>query len=112
MKADKLHALWNVLALTGMRRGEALALKWNDVSVDYKRISIRRAMTQASGKVYLAVPKALQGRAIDLFPETAAALRRHKRAETRWHSKVTGSSFIFQRPEGGLLNPGSVTRGS
>lgn len=25
--------------------------------------------------------------------------------------KVTGSSYIFQRPDGGLLSPGSVTQG-
>lgn len=40
---DEHYALWVVLAHTGMRRSEALALRWNDVEVKNQRIAIRRA---------------------------------------------------------------------
>lgn len=100
--------MWNLLALTGMRRGEALALNWADISADYSHISIKRAMTRAGGRVYIAAPKALQGRSIDLLPETASALRRYKRA-VNGTKKVTGGTYMFHRPNGDLLNPSSVT---
>ena len=40
---DVLHELWCVMAFTGMRRGEAVALKWKDIDFSTKVISIRRA---------------------------------------------------------------------
>ena len=44
--ADKspLHAPWHVLAMTGMRRGELLALRWRDIDLDAGTISIRRSV--------------------------------------------------------------------
>jgi integrase len=35
-------ALWTVLAMTGMRRGEALSLRWRDIDLDGACIRIRR----------------------------------------------------------------------
>jgi integrase len=34
---------WRVLAYTGCRRGEALALRWRDLDVDGARLSVRRS---------------------------------------------------------------------
>ena len=34
VQGDELEALWVVLAMTGMRRGEALGLKWRDVDLE------------------------------------------------------------------------------
>jgi integrase len=36
-------ALWHVLAFTGMRRGEALALRWRDLDLDEATVRIRRS---------------------------------------------------------------------
>jgi integrase len=38
------HTAWYVLAMTGMRRGVLLALRWRDVDLDAGRISIRRSV--------------------------------------------------------------------
>src|SRR4051812_19148488 len=35
---------WRLLAYTGMRRGEALALRWRDVDLDAGRIAVRRTL--------------------------------------------------------------------
>jgi integrase len=37
------YALWHTLAMTGMRRGEALALRWRDVDLEAGTLSIRRS---------------------------------------------------------------------
>src|SRR3954451_862502 len=34
---------WRLLAYTGMRRGEALALRWRDVDLDAARLAVRRS---------------------------------------------------------------------
>lgn len=46
---DDLFTLWRVIAYTGMRRSEALALRWSDVDVKHSRISIRRRPTSRPG---------------------------------------------------------------
>ena len=40
-------ALWRLLATTGMRRGEALGLKWADVDLVNGRLSINRTLVQS-----------------------------------------------------------------
>jgi integrase len=40
---DELFAAWQLLAATGMRRGEALGLRWGDVDLSASRVSIRRS---------------------------------------------------------------------
>jgi integrase len=37
------HVLWRTLAYTGMRRGEALALRWRDVDLDAAAVRVRRS---------------------------------------------------------------------
>ena len=37
------HAPWHVLAYTGMRRGELLALRWQDIDLDAATVSVRRS---------------------------------------------------------------------
>ena len=37
-------ALWHVLAYTGMRRGELLALRWQDIDLDAATVSVRRSV--------------------------------------------------------------------
>ena len=43
---DRLVALWHLIATTGMRRGEALGLQWEDVDLDAGRLSIKRTLIQ------------------------------------------------------------------
>ncbi|MEX5718438.1 tyrosine-type recombinase/integrase [Geodermatophilus maliterrae] len=39
-----LAMCWRLLAATGMRRGEALALRWRDVDIGAARIAVRRSV--------------------------------------------------------------------
>jgi len=37
---DRLLALWWLIALRGLRRGEAAGLRWCDLDLDRRRVSI------------------------------------------------------------------------
>ena len=41
---------WRLLAATGMRRGEALALRWRDVDLDAGRLAVRRSVGVVKAK--------------------------------------------------------------
>ena len=51
------HALFSVLYYMGCRRGEALALTWNDIDFDKGMIRIYKSMSYALGKPTLTTPK-------------------------------------------------------
>ena len=52
-KHDRLGALWHLLAWTGLRRGEALALTWDDVDLEGGSLSVRRALIPNGREVVL-----------------------------------------------------------
>jgi integrase len=71
---------WRVLAYTGARRGEVLALRWRDLDMDGGRLSVRRSVgiirTKGEGAELVEGPtKSGRERAVDLDPHTIAALR-------------------------------------
>lgn len=83
---DELHPAWTILAMTGMRRGEVLALRWGDVDFEAGRLAVRRSVTlvQTKGEgeeVLVGPPKSGKPRVIDLAPQTLATLRAHRAAQ-------------------------------
>lgn len=80
---DEMREAWSLLALTGMRRGEALALRWGDVDFDGATIAVRRAVTLVKTKgegeqLVVGTPKSGKARVIDVDPQTLATLRDHR----------------------------------
>lgn len=73
------RALFSLLLASGMRPGEALALRWSDIDEDKGRVSIQRAL-QKNGKVWsLEEPKTPRSRrSIPLPPSVMADLKEHK----------------------------------
>jgi integrase len=80
-----LHAAWYVLAMTGMRRGELLALRWRDIDLEAGTISIQRSVGVVRNKgegaqIREKTPKTKRSRrVIDIDPDTVAVLRAWKR---------------------------------
>ena len=50
---DRHHALSFLIATTGLRRAEALALRWSDLDLDQARLTIRQTVTVANGVIVL-----------------------------------------------------------
>ena len=83
-KNSDLYPAWHVLAMTGMRRGELLALRWRDVSLDAATMVIRRSagLIRNAGEgatIEEGPTKTGRPRVIDLDPGTVAVLRAWKR---------------------------------
>ncbi len=57
VRGDKLEALYVLAVHTGMRQGELLALKWEDVDLIEGVIRIRRTLARSRGRIALGEPK-------------------------------------------------------
>ena len=113
---SQLNAAWLVLAMTGMRRGELLALRWRDIDLDAGTISIRRSVgvVKTKGKPEQLVEgstKTCRPRVIDIDPATAAVLRAWKSERGALALQLArGSSVAFGNIEGSFRHPETFSR--
>jgi integrase len=102
---------YRLLAYTGMRRGELLALRWRDLDTDAGRLSVRRSVgvVKSKGKgeqVIEGQTKTGRQRSVDLDPQTVAALCGWRLARASLDLRlVRDESLMFAYLEGGYLNP-------
>ena len=106
-KEDRLFALWRLLAFTGMRRGEALALKCADMRFAQRQLAIRRAFGVSDRELYVTRPKTDAERVIELDAETVKIMRSHLRRDGL---KESSDDWIFTNRDGRPLTPTSVTK--
>lgn len=77
-RGDKLEALYVLAIYTGMREGELLGLKWEDVDLNRGVLRIRRTLTRNGGKVALGETKTPSSRrTIHLTQGAIQALKTH-----------------------------------
>ena len=113
---SELHAAWHVLSHTGMRRGEALGLRWRDVDLDAATITVRRSAglirTKGGGAEVKEGPtKTGKPRVVDLDPGTKGVLRAWKRdraALSRWLAR--DDSLVFGDINGHHRQPEHFSR--
>ena len=136
-KDDRLHGLWVLLSTLGMRRGEALGLRWEDVrfwgevirdeagapvldeeghEVTRERgsIAIRRNRVSVGGKATEGMPKTGRARVVPLTPSCIAALRGQTAQQLsdsdKWGDAWQDTGYIYTT-EGGLpLHPERATK--
>jgi integrase len=110
---DQLHPLWFVIATTGLRRAEALALRWTDL--DGARLTIRQTVTVADGVIIWQrnAKSDDSERSIALDTRTLAVLHDHRRRQLErrlaagpaWSTNDQDRDLIFTRPDGTAIPP-------
>ena len=77
-RGDRLEALYVLAVTTGLRQGELLGLKWDDVDLEAGTLQVRRTLTTAKGGPVLSAPKTKGSRRTVKLSQTALqALRSH-----------------------------------
>ena len=112
---DRLYALWHTISLTGMRRGEAIGLRWSDVDLEAGRLAVRRALIPNGREVIVSEPKTAKGRrVIALDALTVEVLKaqaaRQLDEQHEWDEAWVETGLVFTQENGAALDPDSVTR--
>src|SRR5215217_9134704 len=83
-RRDCLEALYILAVHTGLRQGELLGLKWEDVNLEAGTLQVRRTLTTAKGGPVLRAPKTKASRrTVKLSPTALEALRSHLERQLR-----------------------------
>jgi len=74
--------LFALIAATGMRKGEALALRWSDIDLDGGVIHVRGTLSRVGNRLVVTTPKTRAGkRTLHISDGLVAVLRAHRLAQ-------------------------------
>lgn len=106
VRGDRLEAAWRLAAMTGMRRGEVLGLRWGDIDLAAARVSIRNAIVTVAYEVLESSPKSHQARVVDLDPATVDTLRAHRQKRSDELGREPGEhELVACALDGGPIHP-------
>jgi len=82
LEGTRFHLAALLAVGTGMRRGELLGLRWQEVDLKAGKLAVRQNLQQTSSGLLFKSPKTAKGqRSISLMPSTVTALKQHKRRQ-------------------------------
>lgn len=109
--------MWRALVMllldSGCRRGEAVALRWDDVDLKtgYTQVKGNAQYTVEKGK-YITTPKSGKGRMVIINQPVLAILKEWKREQAKLllSMGLPHTGFIFIQDDGEMLNPNAPTK--
>lgn len=116
---DRLYPAFLLGAMTGLRRGELLGLRWSDVDLEAKRVSIQRALIAPRYVMQFSDVKTDSGRRLVALDDvTVAALKAHRSAQVRerlafgrgWGEHPLADDLVFRDELGGPCVPHIFTQ--
>ena len=114
---DRFEALYVLAITTGLRRGELLGLRWDDVSMERSTLRVGRALVREGGRHTLGETKTRRGRRqINLTPRTVSTLKAHRKKQLEEKIKLSGlykdHGLIFATRVGTPINPENLVNRS
>lgn len=116
LQDDPLGPLYLTALYTGARRGELIALRWQDVDLERGTIQITRTAQRIRGKgVVWSEPKTAKSRRMIVLPDGAVELlwthrKRQLEQRLRMGPLYEDHDLVFARPDGKPYNAEHVTQ--
>jgi integrase len=115
LKTHRNEALYALMLSTGLRRGEALGLKWEDVDLNSGVILVRRQLKREQGRLLTSDTKTAKSRrAVHLPAPMIATLKAHRARQSADHLKIgnawSDSGHVFTTTIGTPIDPRNVYR--
>jgi integrase len=115
VRGHRLEAVVSVATAMGLRQGEMLGLRWDDVDLENHRLRIRGQLQRIDGQLRIVEPKSKRSRRTLTMPSaTVIALREHRirQLEERLAAgdKWSDFGFVFSTATGTPLDERNVRR--
>ena len=96
------RTFYNLLLFAGLRRGEALGVKWSDYNAQEKTLTINRNITpdkEAVSKTCIKSTKTGRSRVVPIADELAVLLEKRRNDVIQKYGEVSPDWFIFGKDE-------------
>jgi integrase len=124
-KEDRLYCLFLLETVTGMRKGEILGLKWDDISMEQKKLRVHNNLCivknnsnksgESKTKLILQDPKTIKSkRTLPLSDYMIQELKKHKNRQNQeklvYRDVYEDKGMVFARLDGSFINPRELLR--
>ncbi|MFJ2937435.1 tyrosine-type recombinase/integrase [Streptomyces sp. NPDC087219] len=113
-RRDPLYAAFVLAIAMGLRRGEIVGLRWNDIDLENRVLLVRQQVQRRRGVLYNDETKGRRSRAIPLPAMCLAPLRWHRmRQKTTYEAAGTewsATGYVFATRSGRPVEPRNVHR--
>ncbi len=112
---DRLFPAFHLAANTGLRRGEVLGLKWDDIDFEAPSLSVRRTLLELGGSLSESKPKTrTSDRQVALDARMVTVLRKWRKTQLE-DGLAMGhgydlAGFLFTRADGEPVHPDFLTK--
>ena len=100
---DRFEALYVLAIHRGLREGELLGLKWDDLDLEHGTLAVRRTLSETKTGHRFEAPKNGTGRNIKLTTGVVEALKRHRKRQLEERMRFAGL-----REDHGLIFPNQL----
>ena len=112
---DRLYALYLLTIHTGLREGEVLGLRWQDIDLERGVLSVRQTVVRIGAKIAIGQPKSKNSyRTVALSNTVVQALKSHRRIilseQLQAGSRYESNDLVFPTTLGTLMNPSNLRR--
>jgi len=113
-KNHRLEALYSVALTLGLRQGEALGLRWQDVDLQMGYLRVARQLQRFNGVFELVEPKTTRSRRTIVMPPSVTRVLAQHRSRQDQERDAAGPAWkegglVFTRPDGYPLDGTVVT---
>lgn len=107
--------MYELIAMTGLRRGEGVGLRWEDGDLDARVLRVRQTITDVAGHSVVGRRKTRGSECVvGLDSGTVGALAAHQLAQEaerrEWRDGWTETGLVFTRGDGTSVHAECVTR--
>jgi integrase len=114
-RSSRYHSLLALIAATGLRRGEAAALRWRDLDLEAGMLQVRGTLARVGGKLTITEPKTAKSRrTLPLSPSVVAMLKAHRKRQAVERSAAGNiwveTEHVFTTESGTTVEPQNILR--
>jgi integrase len=115
LNGNRLEALFAVALSLGLRRGEALGLRWSDIDFDARTLRVSQILQRLDHKLCFSEPKTKSSKRVLALPETLVSKLREHRTRQLEEKLAAGehwqdTGLVFTTSIGTPIDPRNVKR--